>query len=394
MSKERRKKELEEEIKRLQKRLNILEENELDEKEEDEEEKQEERGHRYGRANIRPPLPPLPPRPLQDRRNHKRREKRRRDDPIADEFMKDFDPFKERREEASRASGKSSEGERKKIEEEAYRIKEERKRIKEELKRMRSDLREREKEFVDMQRELQRQERIIREKEREFRTKGRAYAYDIDSDIEGLTGDLQLRLGDYTRSVLASVGESLKTAIEAAIRGAVEAGKGLDQVGVELGELGKELKDKLIFKEDMKFGPTIPEERMEEFYEKGAEIVASIGDPNRLRVLKELEKGPKYQKELSDITNLRGGTFKHHMDKLIAEEVKFVTQEVVRGRYLLTTRGREALKLAEILFIRYLEGESSIRSMEVKKSKDGEDIIIIKGKDNNDDTKEFDVKIR
>jgi hypothetical protein len=55
------------------------------------------------------------------------------------------------------------------------------------------------------------------------------------------------------------------------------------------------------------------------------------------------------------------------MDKLLEDEVKFVTQEVVRGRYFLTTRGREALKLAEIQYMRYLE------EIEAEKQKKGSD---------------------
>jgi hypothetical protein len=91
-------------------------------------------------------------------------------------------------------------------------------------------------------------------------------------------------------------------------------------------------------------------------------------------ILKELEKGPKYQKELSDITSLRGGTFKHHMDRLLDEDVRFVTQEVVRGRYLLTTRGREALKLAEMQYMRYLENkERQQREKHDKKDKDSDE---------------------
>ena len=132
----------------------------------------------------------------------------------------------------------------------------------------------------------------------------------------------------------------------------------------------------------MSVGANIPEDKLEEFYEIGATIVAAIGDSNRLRILKELERGPKYQKELSDITSLRGGTFKHHMDRLLDREVKFVTQEVVRGRYLITTRGREALKLAEMQFRRYLQ------------EKERDDMSGSLNKDKLDPDEEFDVDIK
>ena len=58
-------------------------------------------------------------------------------------------------------------------------------------------------------------------------------------------------------------------------------------------------------------------------------------------------------------------------------EVKFVTQEVVRGRYLLTTRGREALKLAEIQFMRYLQEKEKVpKKKKSRKSDDEYDVKI------------------
>jgi DNA-binding transcriptional ArsR family regulator len=177
-----------------------------------------------------------------------------------------------------------------------------------------------------------------------------------------MSTDLEMRLSDYTRSILSSVAESLKSSMGAATKGAKEAGKEIKIVGQELGKIGKEIGEKISKDLYVAIGPQIPEEQLEEFYEIGSTIVSAIGDPNRLRILKELEKGPKYQKELSEITNLRGGTFKHHMDRLLDESTKFVTQEVVRGRYLLTTRGREALKLAEMQYLRYLEEKKGVNS--------------------------------
>ncbi|MFW9779849.1 MAG: ArsR/SmtB family transcription factor [Candidatus Heimdallarchaeota archaeon] len=94
----------------------------------------------------------------------------------------------------------------------------------------------------------------------------------------------------------------------------------------------------------------VPEEELEEFYNKGAAISGALADPTRLRMLKELERKALRQKDLSDRTETRGGNFKHHITILMDEGL--VRQEGVRERYLLTYAGREALKLVEFLYAR------------------------------------------
>jgi DNA-binding transcriptional ArsR family regulator len=92
-------------------------------------------------------------------------------------------------------------------------------------------------------------------------------------------------------------------------------------------------------------------EELEDFYEIGTKIVSALSDPRRLKLLKLLEKEPNLQGDLSEQTGVKGGTFKHHMDSLLAS--KYVYQEKTRGRYLITQLGIEALKLAEMLYRRY-----------------------------------------
>lgn len=369
MANNERKKQLEREIEQLRRRLD-----KLTDRLEEEEEIQLKREKEI-------PRPPRPARPKPAR--HPRQPNLKAEDPLDDDFMKDFDPFQSDNSHPSDPGEKINEKVREKV-------RRERERIREDLQEMRRSLREQAREYKQLQRELREREREIREKEREFRAKGKGFVFDVDRDIEGVTGDLELRLGEYTRSILESVADSLKTSMKMAISGASEIGKGLGSMGIEISEMGKEIQDKIAKEHGAGLTSTIPEEKMEEFYEEGAKIVSSIGDPNRLRLLKELEKEPKYQKELSDITGLRGGTFKHHMDKLMEDEVKFVTQEVVRGRYLLTTRGREALKLAEMLYLRYLEEkEGSLKKQSKKKKGQKKD-----DKDSSDDNGEFKVKIR
>jgi hypothetical protein len=94
---------------------------------------------------------------------------------------------------------------------------------------------------------------------------------------------------------------------------------------------------------------TTPDE-LEEFLEEAANLLSALGDSNRLKLLKILEKSPQYQKELSEITDLKGGTFKHHTD--ILQNEQFITREAIRGRYLITQLGIEALKIAEMIYLR------------------------------------------
>lgn len=95
---------------------------------------------------------------------------------------------------------------------------------------------------------------------------------------------------------------------------------------------------------------SISEEELEDFYLRGAELLSALSDQKRLRMLKELEKEPMRQSDLSEKTDIKGGNFKHHIT--ILKDEGLVSQEGVRERYMLTFAGREALKLAEFLYHR------------------------------------------
>ena len=101
------------------------------------------------------------------------------------------------------------------------------------------------------------------------------------------------------------------------------------------------------------------------FYDKTAFLLSALGDEHRIKILKILEESPQYQKELSDITGLKGGSFKHHTD--ILQEADFITREAVRGRYLITQLGIEALKLGEMIYLRKkrLEDEEEDESINI-----------------------------
>lgn len=95
---------------------------------------------------------------------------------------------------------------------------------------------------------------------------------------------------------------------------------------------------------------SVSEEDLEDFYLRGAELLSALSDQKRLRMLKELEKEPLRQSDLSEKTDIKGGNFKHHIS--ILRDEGLVHQEGVRERYMLTFAGREALKLAEFLYQR------------------------------------------
>jgi DNA-binding HxlR family transcriptional regulator len=91
--------------------------------------------------------------------------------------------------------------------------------------------------------------------------------------------------------------------------------------------------------------PQREEEERRVNYGQAAKAMSALGHEHRLKILNALMSGGKYinelQEELKDIT---ASTLSSHLDVL--EEVGFVVQEKVRGRYLITMPGRTACKMA------------------------------------------------
>ncbi len=191
--------------------------------------------------------------------------------------------------------------------------------------------------------------------------------YDVDLDRLDAVSDT---LGDYLQTVFQGVSENLRNSVGQMSRGfraidlnvTKEAQKvaqhELTRVKRSLKQQERHLKREMHRAgKDLKgYGTSIIYKKLEgeeliNFYETAPGIVSAISDARRLKLLKELEKQPLYQGDLSDKTDIKGGTFKHHMDGLI--EAKYVHQEKTRGRYLITQLGMEALKLAEMLYRRY-----------------------------------------
>lgn len=112
----------------------------------------------------------------------------------------------------------------------------------------------------------------------------------------------------------------------------------------------------------------IPDENLEDFLESMAQVGGVLNDKNRIHLLKALEKQPRYHDELSQMTGLKGGQFRHHMT--ILKENHLVVQERYRGRYILTPFGRSLLKLLEVLYLRYLSPAED--DQELDEDEDGE----------------------
>jgi DNA-binding transcriptional ArsR family regulator len=78
---------------------------------------------------------------------------------------------------------------------------------------------------------------------------------------------------------------------------------------------------------------------------KAAQIMSSLGEEHRLKILNELLSGGKYVNELQEkLSEITASTLSSHLKVL--EEAGLVVQEKARGRYLITMSGRTAYKMA------------------------------------------------
>ncbi|MHA1447139.1 MAG: ArsR family transcriptional regulator [Candidatus Heimdallarchaeaceae archaeon] len=152
---------------------------------------------------------------------------------------------------------------------------------------------------------------------------------------------------EYVAKVVNSIGKNLESSLRSAVG---EGKKGVRRVL----SIGDKADDTILIHPNGR----VDIDALEKFYENAAELLSALGDKNRLKLLKILEDSPQYQKELSEDTGLRGGTFKHHTD--ILQDEGFITREAIRGRYLITQLGIEALKLAEMIYLREKQLEEEI----------------------------------
>jgi DNA-binding transcriptional ArsR family regulator len=90
--------------------------------------------------------------------------------------------------------------------------------------------------------------------------------------------------------------------------------------------------------------------------EEAERLLSPLASAERVRILYLLSERPRYHQDLMEESKLAPGTLPHHLKQL--EDAGYVTQERVRGRYLITIPGRMALKLAEYLHNQMQSGTS------------------------------------
>lgn len=98
--------------------------------------------------------------------------------------------------------------------------------------------------------------------------------------------------------------------------------------------------------------------------EEAQKLLSPLASAERIKLLYLLAESPQYHQDLMNESGLAPGTLPHHLKQL--EEAGYITQERVRGRYLITIPGRMALKLAEYL-------HNQMRTTEVKEAESEEE---------------------
>lgn len=160
-------------------------------------------------------------------------------------------------------------------------------------------------------------------------------------------GDL---FGDYIETIIMGVSDKIKSS--------------LDEVKLDFDLNGENAIEKKIRVKVKKNSKKIHKDELNNFFENAPNLMSALSDEKKLKILKVLEKGSKYQTQLSEITNIVGGSFKYHMDSLIA--VNFVEQEIDRGKYKITQFGIESLKLVEMIYKRSIFDEKDTDTENIK----------------------------
>jgi len=188
----------------------------------------------------------------------------------------------------------------------------ERKKDYDEMQRKYEELR---KEYEELRRELRELREELREsRERPFRTP-RSYIISIEKT-----------LGDLMEDLLEGLRSELRRSVIVGPKGVIISGR----------KIRGEPK------------PDFDEAR-------AAELLGALANENRLKILKALSRGGKYLSELEEaVQGISPSTLSNHLDQL--KEAGLVVQEAVRGRYLITIRGRLVLKTLTRL-LQLLEGE-------------------------------------
>ncbi|MFX0194773.1 MAG: hypothetical protein ACFFCW_01525 [Candidatus Hodarchaeota archaeon] len=197
----------------------------------------------------------------------------------------------------------------------------------------------------ELDKEIEESGELLRERRRTRPDTDEDVGSRFEVRIEQAAEGLERTIGNYVSSILDSVADGMEGALDGLFSASTlhKTRRKMDKARRKAEKLQRKA-------EKLRRAYQLTEEELKAFPEESAQILQILADANRLKILQELEIGADYQKDLSERTDIKGGQWKHHTDAL--KEAKFIDQEVDRGRYRITLLGREALKLAEMLYIR------------------------------------------
>ena len=204
--------------------------------------------------------------------------------------------------------------------------------------KLRDEMRRLEEQMAELRRRMEEEKNYTHEVPPKPPTEPRrAKAVRIDIDDEALHEEMEefgRRMGTYG----VELGDYIKTVVSDAMRGANRAMR-----SVFIGPKGARVR---VDDNEVSWDPEGAKARQVP-PEEAQRLLAPLANEDRIRILYLLADEPRYHQDLMELSGLTPGTLPHHLKQL--EDAGYVTQERVRGRYLITIPGRMALKLAEYL---------------------------------------------
>ena len=170
----------------------------------------------------------------------------------------------------------------------------------------------------------------------------------VGPEFEKKMEELGKRMGTYGQGLgqyISMVVNDVMRGVDRTLRSTVLVGPDGRHIHIRKGESGRD-------NEAAELAERVPPEEAER-------LLSPLASAERIRILYLLSERPRYHQDLMEESKLAPGTLPHHLKQL--EDAGYVTQERVRGRYLVTIPGRMALKLAEYLH-NQMEGGASGQS--------------------------------
>jgi DNA-binding transcriptional ArsR family regulator len=179
------------------------------------------------------------------------------------------------------------------------------------------------------------------------RSKARRERHSQRKSEQGDKGDFEKDMAEFGRhmgTVGRELGDYIKIVVADAMKGANKAMQRIF-IGADGGLFNRDADvtstdDPEVTSTDVERIQPVPPEDAER-------LLSPLASGERISLLYLLAEEPRYHQDLMELSGLKPGTLPHHLKQL--EEAGYVTQERVRGRYLITIPGRMALKLAEYL---------------------------------------------